>query len=109
MRDESTVSSIVKPLTYRVKIGDSQTKSYTVVVREKPVVDRRRRERQLPAYLGRPSETPLAKGLDLEAPQFSVAELRMPPLGADCHGSIENMRFDEGGGHVEEGRHADGR
>ena len=92
----STISSIVKPLTYRLKIGDSETKSFAVVVREKPVVTDLDVTYRYPAYLGRPSETLTQKGLDLEAPQYSVAELQLHlsvPI-AKGHIEVENMRYD---------------
>ena len=50
---------------------------YTIGVREKPVVEGVEVTFRYPAYLGRKDETFSQKGLDLEAPQYTVAELRL--------------------------------
>jgi hypothetical protein len=71
------VPSILKPLTYRLEIGDSQTQVYKVGVREKPVVESVDVTFHYPPYLARKSETFSQKGLDLEAPQYTQAELRL--------------------------------
>ena len=78
-RYKATVPSVLKPLKYRLEIGDSQTQVYAVGVREKPVVESVEVTFHYPAYLGRKDETFSQKGLDLEAPQYTVAELRLRP------------------------------
>jgi hypothetical protein len=80
----ASLAQVAGPLHYRVQIGDSQSKSYRVGVREKPAVAEITVTYNYPAYLGRPPETVTQKTGDLEAPQFTVAELTVRasvPLG----------------------------
>ena len=72
-RYKLTVPSVLKPFMYRLEIGDSQTQVYAVGVRIKPVVRAVEVTFRYPAYLGRKNETMSQKGLDLEAPQYTVA------------------------------------
>jgi len=74
-----TVPSILKPFTYRLEIGDSQTEMYTVGVRQKPTLEEVEVTFHYPAYLRRPKETFMQKQADLEAPEYTVAELRIRP------------------------------
>ena len=92
----------LKPLSYRLEIGDSQTPVYTVGVREKPVVEAVEVTFHYPAYLGRKSETFDQKGLDLEAPQYTVAELRLRPRRRWPR-VISSRRANAFAGRVEEG------
>jgi hypothetical protein len=85
-----TVASVLKPFTYRLEIGDSQTQAYTVSVTEKPVVESAEITFRYPRYLGRKNETLGQKGLDLEAPQYSVAELRLRPSVPLSKGYLES-------------------
>jgi hypothetical protein len=70
-----TLPSILKPLTYRLEIGDTQTQQYRISVREKPVVTDAEVTYHFPAYLGRSNETLSHAQLDLEAPQYTEVEL----------------------------------
>lgn len=85
-----TVPSVLKPFTYRLEIGDSQTQAYTVGVREKPVVESVEVTFRYPAYLGRKTDTFGQKGLDLEAPQYTVAELRLRTSVPVAKGYLES-------------------
>ena len=84
-----TVPSILKPCAYRLEIGDSQTKVFSVGVREKPVVESVEVTFHYPAYLGRRDETFKQKGLDLEAPRYTVANLRLGPSTPIAKGWLE--------------------
>ncbi len=97
-----TVPSLLKPLKYRVEIGDSQTQVYAVGVREKPVVETVEATFHYPAYLGRKAETVGQKTLDLETPQYTLAELRLRLSAPVAKGYLESdgERFM---GRVEEG------
>lgn len=97
-----TVPSVLKPLKYRLEIGDSQTQVFRIGVREKPVVERVEVTFRYPAYLGRENETVRQKGLDLEAPQYTVAALRLRLSAPVARGYLESAheRFP---GRVEEG------
>jgi hypothetical protein len=90
-----TLSSVVKPLTYRLEIGDSQSQVYSVGVREKPTIDEVQVTFRYPTYLHRASETFAQKHADLEAPQGTVAELRIRPSVpvAKGHIQLEEKRY----------------
>jgi len=90
-RYKLTLPSVLKPLTYRLEIGDSQTREYTVSVGEKPTVKEVEVTFRFPAYLGRPQETFVQKQADLEAPQYTVAELRIRPSVPIARGHIESQ------------------
>ena len=98
-----TVPSILKPLKYRLEIGDSQTQVYAVGVREKPVVQTIDVAFHYAAYLGRKNETFSQKSLDLEAPQYTLAELRLRLSAPVAKGYLESEgerfvgRVEEGG------------
>jgi hypothetical protein len=86
---KQTVPSILKPLKYRLEIGDSQTKVYEVRVREKPVVEAVDVTFKYPAYLGRKDESISQKTLDLEAPQYTQVELRFHASTPVAKGYVE--------------------
>ncbi len=97
-----TVPAVLQPLKYRLEIGDSQTPLFTVGVHSKPVVESAEVTFHYPAYLGRKDETFLRRDLDLEAPQYSMAELRLRTASPVAKGYLESAgeRF---AGRVEEG------
>jgi hypothetical protein len=74
-----TIPSIRKPFRYRLEIGDSQTPVFRVAVREKPVVEEVAVTYRFPGYLGRKQETVKQPAADLEAPQYTEAELAVRP------------------------------
>ncbi|MCX7427018.1 MAG: hypothetical protein NTW96_15510 [Planctomycetia bacterium] len=85
-----TLPSVTQALTYRLDIGDSQTRIFTVGVREKPTIEEVEVTLHFPAYLGRADETVPQKQADLEAPQYTVAELRIRPSVPIAEGHIES-------------------
>ena len=97
-----TLPSVVKPLTYRLEIGDSQTSVYTLSVREKPTIKEVEVTFRYPNYLGRGQETFKQPHADLQAPQGTIAKLRIYPSVPVAKGHIqaESERYI---GRVEEG------
>ena len=96
-----TLPAVIKPLGYRLEIGDSQTRIYTVEVREKPTVAEVAVTLHYPDYLGGGKETFVQKQADLDAPQFTEAELQICPSVPVAQGflQLENDRF---AGRIEE-------
>ncbi len=72
-----TVPSAIEAFTYRLEIGDSQTRVYSIGVRQKPVVESAEATFHYPAYLERRDETIVLKDLNIEAPRFTEVELRL--------------------------------
>ena len=83
-------SSIVKPFSYRLEIGDSQTEVYRVGIRQKPTISEVEVTFKYPAYLDRPAETVVQADADLEAPQYTVAEMRIRPSVPIAKGHIQS-------------------
>jgi len=75
----AALPQILHPVEYRLRVGDSQTKRYTVGVYERPTVSAVQVTYEFPAYLGRPPETRSQTHADLEAPQYTRASLRITP------------------------------
>jgi hypothetical protein len=92
---KATIPAVLKDLKYRLDIGDSQTALYAVHVREKPTIQEVEITFHYPAYLGRADETAVQKTADLEAPQYTVAELKVRPSTriAKGHVQMESQRF----------------
>jgi hypothetical protein len=84
-----TLSTVQKNVRYRVEIGDSQTPIYTIKVRQKPTVAEVTVAYRFPAYLNRKAETVTQKTADLEAPQYSVALLKIVPSVPISQGYIQ--------------------
>ena len=55
------IPTVIKPLRYRLEIGDSQTRLYTVQMRQKPAIEEIAVTFHFPAYLGRGDETAVAE------------------------------------------------
>ncbi len=87
-RYRATIPSVVRPASYRLEIGDSQTRRYAVQVREKPTIAEVEVTLRYPAYLNRPAETVTQKDADLEAPQYTVAELTVRPSAPIASGQV---------------------
>jgi hypothetical protein len=68
---------VLAPLRYRLEIGDSQTKLFTVGVKPKPVVEEVEITYNFPAYLNLSKQTVTQKQGDLEGPQFALADLKV--------------------------------
>lgn len=98
-----TLPTIKSPMKYRLEIGDSQTRVYQVAVTEKPTVDEVEVTFKYPTYLEQAQETVIQKTADLEAPQYTVAELQIRPSVAitkghiDAEGMIYNGELRSGG------------
>ena len=92
----AALSQVLAPLQYRLQIGDTQTQLYKVAVYEKPTVAQVEAAYEFPVYLQRPRETVKQNQGDLEAPQFTRAELRIHPsaLIARGHLMIEGQAVD---------------
>jgi hypothetical protein len=88
-RYKYTQSSVLKPVKYRVEIGDSQTPIYTIKVLEKPTVADVTVVYRYPAYLNRKEQTVQQKTADLDAPQYTVAELKIRPTTPIAKGHIQ--------------------
>lgn len=95
--------AVVKPFEYRVEIGDSQTRFFRVSLGEKPVVDEVLVTLRYPAYMNRPERTFAVKEPDLEAPQYTEAELRIRPSvpivkgHVSVYGETYSGRVEQGG------------
>ncbi len=85
----AALSQVLAPLQYRLQIGDSQTRLFKVSVYEKPTVARVETTYDFPAYLERPSETVEHNHADLEAPQFTRAELKIHPSTPIARGHLQ--------------------
>ena len=98
-----TLPTVKSPMTYRLEIGDSQTRRYKVDVIEKPTVDEIEVTLKYPVYLGRADESFIQKTADLEVPQYTIAELRVRPSvpitkgRVDAEGVIYNGELQSGG------------
>jgi len=99
----AALSQVLAPLQYRLQIGDTQTQLYKVAVYEKPTVVEVEAAYEFPAYLRRPRDYVKQNHGDLEAPQFTRAELRIHPSAPIARGhlmiagqSIEGQVTDDG-------------
>ncbi|MEN6367880.1 MAG: hypothetical protein ABFC88_13810 [Thermoguttaceae bacterium] len=88
-RYQAAVASVLKPFRYRLEVGDSQTAVFTIRVREKPRVAGSEIVFHFPAYLGRKDEPANSSSLDLDAPQFTVAALRLQCSSPIARGFLE--------------------
>lgn len=85
----ATVVQVAHALEYRLEIGDSQSERYRVGVYQKPAVAEVEVTYTLPAYLKRPPQVLRQKTGDLEAPQFTTAELAIHPTVPVAQGFVE--------------------
>lgn len=76
---KTTLASVLGPFAYRLEIGDSQSGEFQVSVREKPAVAEVEITYNYPKYLDRSPQTVKNKLPDLQAPQYTVAELKIRP------------------------------
>lgn len=72
-----TVPSVMSSFKYRLEIGDSQSAVYQITVQEKPVIESVEVVYRFPAYTGRKEEKVTMKTPDLDAPQYTVVDLRV--------------------------------
>ncbi len=78
-RYEAHLSSVQKSLRYRLQIGDSQTEFYKIDVRRRPTIDDVEVTYFYPPYLGKEKKRVTQKHPDLDAPQFTVAHVKIRP------------------------------
>lgn len=71
------IPTVLKPLSYRVEVGDSQSQIFRLGVTEIPAIEEVEVTLDYPAYLGRPSETFRQRVPDLRGPQYSEATLKL--------------------------------
>ena len=76
-RFNASLPQVLKPLRYRLQIGDSQTRLYKVEVREKPIVEQVEITYNFPGYLGHPAAKATQQHADLDGPQFTMADLKI--------------------------------
>jgi hypothetical protein len=88
----TTLPQLNSPLRYRLQIGDSQTGRFTLGVQPRPSVADVAVTYHYPAYLERPRETATQKHGDLDAPQFTVAELAIHPVTPIARGHLQTER-----------------
>ena len=86
---KTTLSSIARPISYRLEIGDSQTGLFHVGVRKKPTVEEVAITYHYPEYLGWPDKTTTGRQADLQAPQYTLAELKIRPSTPIADGYVE--------------------
>jgi hypothetical protein len=84
----AALPQVLRPFRYRLEVGDSQTPVYTVGVRDKPTVAAVEVTYHYPAYLGRAAQTVTQDHADLEAPQFTVAQLTLHPSTPVAQGHL---------------------
>jgi hypothetical protein len=89
------IPAVLKPLKYRLEIGDSQSDVYNVGLVEKPAISEIQVSFIYPTYLGKTKDTFSQKQGDLEAPQYTVAELAVRPTVpiAKGHVEVDGARF----------------
>ncbi len=84
----AALSQVLAPLGYRLQIGDSQTPVYQVTTYQKPSVAGVEVAYEFPSYLNRPREVVRQTQGDLEAPQFTRAELKIHPTAPIARGQL---------------------
>ena len=100
----AALPSVVQGFRYRISIGDSQTRSYTITTVQKPVVERVDVEYRFPAYLRREPERLSQTHGDLQAPQFTVARLTIHTSTPIARGHVIVGGREEGGLVSDDGR-----
>ncbi len=100
----ATLPSVGRPLVYRLEIGDSQTAVFAVQVRDPPTIEEVDVTLEYPKYLDRPPQHLVQKDADLEAPQFTIAELRVRPSTPIASGEAVRQGQTIAGSVEEDGR-----
>ncbi len=76
-RFRATIPAVMGPFRYRVRIGDSESEVYQVTLDQIPSVVEVAIDYRYPEYLRTPPKRVTQKHGDLDAPQFTTAELRI--------------------------------
>ena len=90
----AALAQVLGPVEYRLQVGDSQTKRYTVGVYERPTVSAVEATYEFPAYLGRPNQTRSQTHADLEAPAVHPCVAPDHAFDAGCLGPARDRRPD---------------
>jgi hypothetical protein len=85
----AALSQVLAPLEYRLQIGDTQTPLFKVTVYDKPTLAQVEATFDFPSYLERPPQTVSQSQGDLEAPQFTRAELKIHPSTPIARGHLK--------------------
>jgi hypothetical protein len=99
-----TLPQVAGPLDYFLQVDDSQSRLFHLSTRQKPAIARVEVKYLFPAYLGRAAETISQAHGDLEAPQFTVAELDFYPVTPIARGFLEVEGRRIGGAVLDEGQ-----
>jgi len=83
-----TIPAVLTPLQYRLEIGDTQSSIYRVGITEVPAPQEVEVTYNYPPYMGRPPDTYRQRALDLRAPQYSEAVLRVLPSAVVSGGRV---------------------
>jgi hypothetical protein len=98
----ANIPSVLKPMRYRLEIGDSQSEVFHVSLRQKPAIAEITATYSFPEYLSRKDETVTLKQADLEAPQYTEATLRIKPEAPVASGHVQ-VGPEKYAGRVEDG------
>ncbi|MGB4726011.1 MAG: hypothetical protein WBH86_01255 [Thermogutta sp.] len=83
-----SLPSVLKPVKYRVEVGDSQSPLYRLGVSEIPSIAEVEVTLDYPPYMEKPRDTFRQRVADLRAPQFSEATLKIIPSVPIAGGEI---------------------
>lgn len=83
-----SLPSVLKPVKYRVEVGDSQSAIYRLGISEIPSIAEVEVTLDYPAYLGKPRDTFHQRVADVRAPQYSEATLKIIPSAPISGGEI---------------------
>jgi hypothetical protein len=84
-----TLPNLLKSAAYRLEVGDSQTEIYSIGVRQKPAIEEVEVRYHYPHYLNQADTTVTQRQADLEAPQYTIAELRIRPSTPVAKGHVQ--------------------
>jgi hypothetical protein len=104
LRFTALLPPMAAPLEYFVQVGDSQSRLFHLGVCQKPAIADVEVIYRYPEYLGRQALTVSQKHADLEAPQYTYAELHIHPLVPIASGHLEIEGQVLRGGVLDEGR-----
>ena len=77
VRFTGTIPSVTTPVLYRLQVGDSQSAIYRADVEQRPTVVKVDVTYRYPAYLNLPPHSVTQPHADLDAPQYTEADLRV--------------------------------
>ncbi len=86
-RYAGTIPAVTAPMLYRVQVGDSQSAIYRADVEQRPTVVKVDVTYRYPAYLDLPPHRVTQPHADLNAPQYTEADLRVYCSAPLAHGA----------------------